>query len=51
MDLSISNRLIIPQPKPSAFQQCLSHDTMAKDHTRLGPERALEQKLAVMVPQ
>jgi hypothetical protein len=30
MDLSVSNSLIIPQPKPSALPQCLSHDTTAK---------------------
>jgi hypothetical protein len=51
MDLSVSNSLIIPQPKPSALPQCLSHDAMAKYRTRLGPERAIKQKLTVMVLQ
>jgi Cullin family len=51
MILNVSNSLIIPQPKPSALPQCLSHDAMAKYHTRFGPERAVDQKLTAMVLQ
>jgi len=51
MDLGVSYSLIIPQPKLSAFPQCISHDAMAKYRARLGPERAVEQKLTVMVLQ
>jgi hypothetical protein len=51
MDLGVSNRLIILQLKPSALPQCLSHDAMAKYRTRLGPARAVEQNLTVIVLQ
>ena len=48
MILSVSNSLVIPQSKPSAPPHYLSHDAMAKYHTRLGPERAVKQKLTAM---